>query len=49
MSLKVTRGHRNAFAAHAQHIRDQFLSHDQLVRIHPVVAQQQPTAKLLFD
>ena len=36
--LKVTRSHRNAFAAYAQHIRDQFLSHDQLIRIHTVVA-----------
>jgi hypothetical protein len=36
--LKVTGSHRNAFAAHAQHIRDQFLSHDQLIRIYTVAA-----------
>ena len=36
--LKVTRSHRNPFAAHAAHVGDQFLSHDQLIRIHTVMA-----------
>jgi hypothetical protein len=36
--LKVTRSHRNPFAAHAEHVGDQFLSHDQLIRIHTVMA-----------
>ena len=36
--LEMTRSHSNALAAHAQHIGDQFLSHDQLIRIHTVVA-----------
>ena len=40
---------RYTFAAHAQHIGDKVVRHYQLIRIQTVVAEQQPTAKLLFD
>ena len=40
---------RDTFAPHAQHIGDKVVRHYQLVRVQTVVAQQQPTAQLLFD
>ena len=40
---------RDTFAAHTQHIRDQVVRHHQRVRVQTVVAEQQPTAELLFD
>ena len=36
--LQFPGGLRDAFAAHAQHIGDQFLGHDQLIRSEPVEA-----------
>ena len=39
----------NAFAAHAEHIGNKVVRHHQFVRVQAVVAEQQPTAKLLFD
>ncbi len=40
---------RYTFAAHAEHIGNQVVGHYQFVRIQTVVAEQQPTTKLLFD
>ena len=48
-SLQLARGLRDAFAAHPQHVGDQFLGHFQLVRRQPVEREQQPAAKLLVD
>jgi len=42
--LQMAGGPGHALAAYAEHIRDQFLRHDQLVSFQPVQAQQQPTA-----
>ncbi len=39
----------NAFAAHAEHIGNKVVRHHQFVRVQAVVAEQQPTAKLLFE
>src|SRR5471032_1026303 len=40
---------RHAFAAHAQHIGDQFLRHGQFAVRQAVHGQQQPAAQLLLD
>ena len=47
--LQSARSHGHAFAAHPQHAGNQFLSHDQFVSLHAVVAEQQPAAKLLLN
>ena len=39
----------NAFSAHTQHVGDQLLCHHQLIRRHPVMAQEQPAAELLLQ
>ena len=39
----------HAFAAHAEHVGDQFLRHVQLVRRQTIQAQQQPAAQLLVE
>ena len=39
----------DAFAAHTEHIGNKVVRHYQLVRVKAIVAEQQPTAKLLFD
>ncbi len=40
---------RDAFTSHSEHIGDKVVRHYQLIRVQTVVAEQQPTAKLLFD
>jgi len=39
----------NAFAANAEHIGDQFLSHQEFIPFQSVQAQQLPTAQLLIE
>src|SRR6202521_59477 len=47
--LQLAGGFGNAFAAHAQHVGDQFLGHGEFVRLQTIEAQQQPSAQLLVD
>src|SRR6185503_3665781 len=47
--LQVSCGDRNAFAAHTQHVGNQFLRHDQLISFYAVMTEQQPPAELLFN
>jgi diguanylate cyclase len=47
--VQLAGGLGDAFAAHAQHVRDQLLGHHQLVAGQPVQRQQQPAAQLLVD
>ena len=45
--LKSMSRDRYSFPAHAEHVGNQFLSHDQLVRCQTVVAQHKPAEQLL--
>jgi len=47
--LQLTGGLADAFAAHAQHVGDQFLGHGQCVARQAVQRQQQPAAQLLVN
>src|ERR1700730_357620 len=46
--LQILSSVRHAFAAYAQHVRDEFLSHLQLVGMGAVAGHQQPAAESLF-
>src|SRR6266849_10582674 len=46
--LQTLRGVSHSFAAHSQHVRDELLSHLQLIRLRPVVGHQQPATESLF-
>ena len=47
--LQLSGGFGDAFAAHAEHVGDQFLRHRKLVRLQAIQTQQQPAAQLLVD
>lgn len=48
--FRIRRGRfGHAFAADAQHIGDEVLSHAQFVRVQSVKSQEQPPAQLLID
>ena len=42
-------GGDNPFAAHLEHVGDELLGHQDLVRGHPVAGQEQPAAEALLD
>ncbi len=46
--LQVPCGYRHALTASTDHIRDEFLGHEQIGAIFPVVTHEQPTAEPLF-
>lgn len=48
-ALQLAGGFGDALAAHAEHVGDQFLGHDQLVAGQAVEGQEQPAAQLLVD
>src|ERR1700676_4042779 len=47
--LQLPGGFGDAFAAHAQHVGDQFLGHGEFVRLQAIETEQQPPAQLLVD
>ena len=47
--LQVSGGYRNALAASTQHMSDQFLGHQQIRAVFPVVTQRQPATEPLFN
>ena len=47
--LEVMRGRGDALTAHPQHVGDELLGHQQLVRGPAVVGQQEPAAEALLD
>src|SRR5438552_12636856 len=46
--LQAAGGYGNALATSSQHVGDKFLSHQQLIGTHSVMAEQQPAAQALF-
>ena len=49
MLLELAGGLGDAFAPHAEHVRDEFLGHGQLVARQSVKRKQQPATQLLVD
>jgi hypothetical protein len=46
--LQMSSRYSDALTASAEHISDEFLSHEQFGTIFPIVTQQQPAAEPLF-
>src|SRR5687767_10298612 len=47
--LEMSGGYRDAFSADAEHVCDEVVRHDQLVRSKQVVVDEEPPAELLFN
>jgi hypothetical protein len=47
--LQLDRPFGDPFPAHAEHVGDQLLGHDELVAAQTIEAQQQPAAQLLVE